>query len=148
MTDDDARFSAIYEVVRNRQEIVDSGVMMRLAAASRTLFKTVSKASPKLRKAVNVRFHKLDGIDADDASLHWTLVPGTSLLIAVAARVLARATAANPDVSPSGRARADSAVGTVGRLSAHLGDERFVDCRCAGHSCAAWGCHRTAAPRA
>lgn len=115
LTDDDARFSAIYEVVRNRQEIVDSGVMMRLAAASRTLFKTVSKASPKLRKAVNVRFHKLDGIDADDASLHWTLVPGTSLLIAVAARVLARATAANPDVS-------DQAVRELIPLWAQLAD--------------------------
>nr|WP_240394044.1 hypothetical protein [Corynebacterium lactis] len=99
LTDDDARFTAIYEVVRNRAEIVESGVMARLAAASRSLFKTVSKASPRLRKAVNVRFHKLDGIDADDASLHWTLVPGTSLLIAVAARVLARAKSANPDVS-------------------------------------------------
>lgn len=99
LTDDDARFTAIYEVVRNRAEIVESGVMTQLAAASRVLFKTVSKASPRLRKAVNVRFHKLDGIDADDPSLHWTLVPGTSLLIAVAARVLARTQAENSDAS-------------------------------------------------
>lgn len=99
LTDDDARFTAIYEVVRNRAEIVDSGVMTKLAAASRVLFKTVSKASPRLRKAVNVRFHKLDGIDADDPRLHWTLVPGTSLLIAVAARVLARTSAEDSDAS-------------------------------------------------
>lgn len=115
LTDDDARFTAIYEVVRNRNEIVESGVMARLAVASRILFKTVSKASPRLRKAVNVRFHKLDGIDADDASLHWTLVPGTSLLIAVAARVLARAKAENPEVS-------DAAVRDLIPLWAQLAD--------------------------
>lgn len=101
LTDDDARFSAIYEVVRNRAEIVETGIMTRLAVASRELFKVVSRTSPKLRKAVNVRFHKLDGIDADDPSLHWTLVPGTSLLIAVAARALARAKAENPETNVS-----------------------------------------------
>ncbi|MDO5029602.1 MAG: hypothetical protein Q4E11_03335 [Corynebacterium sp.] len=115
LTDDDARFTAIYEVVQNRAEIVESGVMTRLAAASRVLFKTVSKASPRLRKAVNVRFHKLDGIDADDPSLHWTLVPGTSLLIAVAARVLARSKAQNPDVS-------DAAVRELIPMWAQLAD--------------------------
>lgn len=98
LTDDDARFTAIHEVVANRAEIVEAGIMPGLAAASRALFQAVSRTSPKLRKAVNVRFHKLDGIDADDPSLHWTLVPGTSLLIAVAARALARQKAANPDV--------------------------------------------------
>ncbi len=98
LTEDDARFTAIHEVVSNRAEIVEAGIMPGLAAASRALFQAVSRTSPKLRKAVNVRFHKLDGIDADDPSLHWTLVPGTSLLIAVAARALARQKAANPDV--------------------------------------------------
>lgn len=98
LTDDDARFTAIHEVVATRAEIVESGIMPGLAAASRALFQAVSRTSPKLRQAVNVRFHKLDGIDADDPSLHWTLVPGTSLLIAVAARALARQKAANPDV--------------------------------------------------
>ncbi|MEJ5920613.1 hypothetical protein [Corynebacterium sp. H78] len=101
LTDDDARFTAIYEVVQHRNEIVDSGIMTGLAAASRKLFQIVSRTSPKLRKAVNVRFHKLDGIDAYEPSLHWTLVPGTSLLIAVAARALARAKAENPDVDDS-----------------------------------------------
>ncbi|WP_295628816.1 hypothetical protein [uncultured Corynebacterium sp.] len=101
LTDEDARFTAIHEVVANRAEIVESGIMPGLAAASRALFQAVSRTSPKLRKAVNVRFHKLDGIDADDKSLHWTLVPGTSLLIAVAARALARQKAANPDVDDS-----------------------------------------------
>ncbi|QGS33658.1 hypothetical protein FOB82_00565 [Corynebacterium xerosis] len=101
LTDDDARFTAIHEVVANRAEIVDAGIMPGLAGASRALFQAVSRTSPKLRKAVNVRFHKLDGIDADDPSLHWTLVPGTSLLIAVAARALARQKAANPDVDDS-----------------------------------------------
>ena len=101
LTDDDARFTAIHEVVANRAEIVESGIMVKLAEASRALFQAVSRTSPKLRKAVNVRFHKLDGIDADDPSLHWTLVPGTSLLISVAARALARQKAANPDVDDS-----------------------------------------------
>src|SRR5699024_1633587 len=78
-----------------------SGIMVKLAEASRALFQAVSRTSPKLRKAVNVRFHKLDGIDADDPSLHWTLVPGTSLLISVAARALARQKAVNPDVDDS-----------------------------------------------
>lgn len=90
LTDDDARFTAIYEVVERRDDIVDAGLMLQLAKQSRALFQAVTKVSPKLRKAVNVRFHKLDGIDADDPSLHWTLVPGTSLLIAVAARGIAR----------------------------------------------------------
>lgn len=115
LTDDDARFTAIYEVVQNRDEIVESGIMTRLAVASRQLFQIVSKTSPRLRKAVNVRFHKLDGIDADDASLHWTLVPGTSLLIAVAARALARRKAANPEVS-------DEAVRQLIPLWAQLAD--------------------------
>lgn len=101
LTDDDARFTAIHEVVANRAEIVESAIMVKLAQASRALFQAVSRTSPKLRKAVNVRFHKLDGIDADDPSLHWTLVPGTSLLISVAARALARQKAANPDVDDS-----------------------------------------------
>lgn len=90
LTDDDARFTAIHEVVTRRAEIVDSGLMVELAKSSRALFQQMSKVSPRLRKAVNVRFHKLDGIDAGDPGLHWTLVPGTSLLIAVAARALAR----------------------------------------------------------
>ncbi|MFD5867648.1 hypothetical protein ACFWGD_03400 [Corynebacterium sp. NPDC060344] len=115
LTDDDARFTAIHEVVANRAEIVDAGIMPGLAAASRALFQAVSRTSPKLRKAVNVRFHKLDGIDADDASLHWTLVPGTSLLIAVAARALARQKAANPDVD-------DTVVRSLIPLWAQLAD--------------------------
>ena len=115
LTDDDARFTAIHEVVANRAEIVDAGIMPGLAAASRALFQAVSRTSPKLRKAVNVRFHKLDGIDADDPSLHWTLVPGTSLLIAVAARALARQKAANPDVD-------DTVVRSLIPLWAELAD--------------------------
>ena len=115
LTDDDARFTAIHEVVANRAEIVDAGIMPGLAAASRALFQAVSRTSPKLRKAVNVRFHKLDGIDADDPSLHWTLVPGTSLLIAVAARALARQKAANPDVD-------DTVVRSLIPLWAQLAD--------------------------
>src|SRR5699024_7135422 len=114
-TDDDARFTAIHEVVANRAEIVDAGIMPGLAAASRALFQAVSRTSPKLRKAVNVRFHKLDGIDADDPSLHWTLVPGTSLLIAVAARGLARQKAANPVVD-------DTVVRSLIPLWAQLAD--------------------------
>ena len=62
-----------------------------------------------------MRFHKLDGIDADDPSLHWTLVPGTSLLIAVAARALARQKAANPDVD-------DTVVRSLIPLWAQLAD--------------------------
>jgi len=115
LTDDDARFTAIHEVVANRAEIVEAGIMPGLAAASRALFQAVSRTSPKLRKAVNVRFHKLDGIDADDPSLHWTLVPGTSLLIAVAARALARQKAANPDVD-------DTVVRSLIPLWAQLAD--------------------------
>ena len=115
LTDDDARFTAIHEVVSNRADIVEAGIMPGLAAASRALFQAVSRTSPKLRKAVNVRFHKLDGIDADDPSLHWTLVPGTSLLIAVAARALARQKAANPDVD-------DSVVRSLIPLWAQLAD--------------------------
>ncbi len=98
LTDDDARFTAVYEVVEARNEIVDSAVMTGLASHSRKLFKIVTRTSPALRKAVNVRFHKLDGIDADDPRLHWTLTPGTSLLIAVAARCLAQQKRDNPGV--------------------------------------------------
>lgn len=107
LTDDDARFTAIHEVVASRAAIVESGLMTDLAKKSRALFQAVTKVSPRLRRAVNVRFHKLDGIDADDPSLHWTLVPGTSLLIAVAARAIARR---NAQLAAEGAVPADQAA--------------------------------------
>lgn len=98
LTDTDARISAIHQVVTQRDTIVDAQIMAELAGISRSLFGMVGNASSPLRKAVNVRFHKLDGIDATDLSLVWTLVPATSLLVAVAARAVAHGLMPEPDV--------------------------------------------------
>ena len=98
LTDTDARISAIHQVVTQRNTIVDAAIMAELARVSRSLFGMVGNASSPLRKAVNVRFHKLDGIDATDLSLVWTLVPATSLLVAVAARAVAHGLMPEPEV--------------------------------------------------
>ena len=85
--EDSARLLAVFETFKHRKELTSLVGDQGLIKSAVSLLRALRGANRQIYSSARIRFDKLDGVDTNDISNIWALVPVVSLVFALSARM-------------------------------------------------------------
>ncbi|WJY75657.1 hypothetical protein CCANI_09145 [Corynebacterium canis] len=85
--EDSARLLAVFDTFKHRKELTSLVGDQGLIKSAVSLLRALRGANRQIYSSARIRFDKLDGVDTNDISNIWALVPVVSLVFALSARM-------------------------------------------------------------